>query len=222
MSITKTFLKNLNARVTITPSPVTLSESTAVLKRLQSFGPVTSFTKVVPKNGSTVNADNTDETEVDVVFSSPETVQKACDASPFTVMVSQDVPDPHVADPYNVRNLQSRRQPKPNSMSCRVRLQELDDSLFSGQNILSSGFSPSNRTRLYQSLLDVKPPPNIMDGLGVLETDRPDILPTAHLTEAPPNLTTMYRSPPSSHRSGGEDRNWTRSAVEYDERSKDK
>ncbi|EXJ91078.1 hypothetical protein A1O1_04185, partial [Capronia coronata CBS 617.96] len=194
MSFTKTSLKHLAARVVISPPPVTLFESTAVLKRLQSFGPVTSFAKASPKVGSIARPNDTEEGEVHVVFSSPDTVQKACDASPFIVNANLDDLDPHVSDPYNVRNLQSRKKPKPTAMTCRVQPHEQDGLLPSGQNVLSGGFSPSNKTRLYQSLLDVKPPPNIIDGLGVLETDRSDVLSTSQFTETPPNLTTMFRS----------------------------
>lgn len=214
MSLTKTSLKNLAARVLISPPPVTLSESTAVLRRLQSFGPVTCFTRVVSPNGSLAGPQNTELGEAQVVFLSADTVLKACDASPFTVDVNQDMPDPQAIDPYNVRNFQARRQPRSNSLTCRVRLQEQDGPIPSGQNILSSGFSPSNKTRLYQSLLDVKPPPSIMDGLGVLETDRSHILSTAQLIGASPDLTSMYRSPPPDQLPSGVDGNLTVSALQ--------
>ncbi|KAL2435015.1 hypothetical protein ABEF95_012457 [Exophiala dermatitidis] len=209
MPITKTVFKNLAARVTISPPPAGLHESTAILKRLQSFGPVTSFTKTIRDPGST-------DQEVQVIFSSPETAQKACDASPFAVELDQDFPDPVVVDPYNVRNLQSRRRPGPKSVTCRVRLQEQGESLGSGQTILSGGFSPSNKTRLYQSLLDVRPPQNIMDGLGVFDTDdEADVISTAGSIQPPPDLADMYRSS-ISDRHGADGKKQTDFASERD------
>ncbi|KIX07301.1 uncharacterized protein Z518_01954 [Rhinocladiella mackenziei CBS 650.93] len=197
MSLTKISLKNLTARIFISPPPATLGESTAVLKTLQSFGPVTSFTKATPERARTdPSTGPAKQQEVDVVFTCLDTVRKACDASPFMVKVNFHLPDPQIEDPYNVRNLQSRKQPQPKTMTCQVKVQDEAEHPHSGQNILSSGFSPSNKTRLYQSILDADSPPAITDGLGVLHTDTSHVLSTAHLIKPPPDLMTLYRSPP--------------------------
>ncbi|KIW88196.1 uncharacterized protein Z519_11307 [Cladophialophora bantiana CBS 173.52] len=188
MSITKLPLQQLAAQLVISPAPTTLGESTAVLKKLQSLGPVLSFMTrrdVVPGNA--------EQLEMDVVFSSRATLEKAQHASPFTVKVNYDLPDPKLQDPYNVRNLQSRRQPQPKTMTCHVRVH--DEYQLPRRSILSDGFSPSLNTRLYQSLTDLNPPPGIAAGLGVFDTDSMHFRSTAQLVEKPPELMQMYRSP---------------------------
>lgn len=194
MSLTTISLKGLTAKLLISPPAATLAESTAVLRRLQSFGPVTSFTKLEPKTEhENVSPQELEQQEVHVVFSDPENVQTACEASPFVVKVHHNLPDPRVEDPFNLRGLQSRVQPKSNIMTCVVQAHE--QSTHPGQNILSNGFSPSNKTRLYQSLLEARPPSNIAEGLGVFDSDKSHILDTNHLVEKPPSLTSMYAAP---------------------------
>ncbi|KIW31141.1 uncharacterized protein PV07_02815 [Cladophialophora immunda] len=192
MSITRLPLQQLTARLVISPAPTTLGESTAVLKKLQSLGTVLSF-KARPTSVSS----NPEQLEVDVVFSSRATLEKAQHANPFTVKVNHQIPDPKLQDPYNVRNLQSRRQPQSKSMTCRVQFDDAPH--LPGQNILSDGFSPSLDTRLYQSLTDLKPPPGIAAGLGVLDVDSMHLRPTSQLVDKPPELMQMYRSQISDH-----------------------
>ena len=204
MSITNISLKGLTARVLISPRPTTLAESTAVLKKLQSFGPVTSFAKNLPDKPRPTPTSRISEPlskasekyEVDVVFSTTDTALKACEASPFTVVVNHDLPNPDLEDPYNVRGLQSRVQPQPRIMTCQVKMRDGDS--VTRPNILSGGFSPSMKTRLYQSLVDTKAPLSIIDGLSVSfnEGER-HIASTAHLPQTPDDLAAMYRAPPS-------------------------
>jgi hypothetical protein len=188
MSLTKSAFQNWTARVFVSPPTATLAESTAVLQKLQAFGSVVSFAK--RKSSAAGDA----EQEIDVVFSSPETMHRACRESPFTVDVNTHPADPLVQDPYNVRGLQSRRPLEPKSMTCRV--QESKSHGSTGRNVLSDGFSPSNLTRLHQSLLLVRPPPppSIADGLGVLHSDHSHTYPTPHLVERPIDLTTLAMS----------------------------
>ncbi|KAK4935701.1 hypothetical protein LTR10_023284 [Elasticomyces elasticus] len=194
MSLTTLSLKGLTAKLLISQPAATLAESTAIVRRLQSFGPITSFTKLEPKTAQESGSPHDGERqEIHVVFSDPETVQIAFKASPFVVKVHHNLPDPRVEDPFNLRGLQSRVHPKPSTMTCVV--QAHDQSIHTGQNILSSGFSPSNKTRLYQSLLEASPPSNIAEGLGVFESDKSHILDTTHLVEGPPDLTSMYSEP---------------------------
>ena len=184
MSLTRLSPAATAARLVISPSPTTLGESTAVLKRLQTFGRVISFTApstretrqghLVPEN---------DQSEVDVVFSSRETFLTAQAAGAFTVKVNHDLPDPVAEDPYNVRYLQSRKQPTPKTMVCRIEKDAGTMFSLSGQNILSSGFSPSVNTRLYQSLTDLKAPKGLAAGLGVFHVDKKDFLPTPDLVD---------------------------------------
>ncbi len=186
------------ARVIVSPPAVTLAESTAVLRRLQSFGPLASFTlRKSTRKRTKPSKSNVEQQLIDVVFSSNGTAQIACDASPFVVKINHDLPDPRVEDPFNLRGLQSREQPRPTTMTCLVEAG--NEQLQSGQNILSNGFSPSIKTRLHQSLFEAAPPPSIVEGiaegLGVLHSDHSDILITAHLVEPPPDLTAMYKEP---------------------------
>ncbi|KAI1609471.1 hypothetical protein EDD37DRAFT_640304 [Exophiala viscosa] len=204
MSLTSVSLKGLTAKLLISPPATTLAESTAIVRRLQSFGPVTSFTKLEPKTAQEDgSAHDGEQQEVHVVFSHPETVQTVSRASPFVVKVHHNLPDPRVEDPFNLRGLQSRVQLKPSTMTCVVQVH--DQSVHTGQNILSSGFSPSNKTRLYQSLLEANPPSNIADGLGVFESDKSHILDTTHLVEKPPDLTSMYTAPARGQVRDGEE-----------------
>lgn len=210
MSITKASLKNLVARLVISPPPTTLGESTAVLKRLQTWGHVVSFTKTGAGQQTNPNGQN-DEVEMTVVFSASsdgeELLKKSTTAAPdssFTVRVNHDLPDPWEEDPYNVRNLQSRKQPQAKTMTCRLQLpfqsleqrQQQDANAGPNVSILSSGFSPNVRTRLYQSLTGLKQPPpsGIVDGLAVFHNDAADIEATPDLVDPVPNLMDMYRS----------------------------
>ncbi|OCT49759.1 hypothetical protein CLCR_07603 [Cladophialophora carrionii] len=196
MSITRGSLQCIATRLVISPPPATLGESTAVLKRLQSFGHVASFTASprleMPQPH---RAAQNEQLEMTVLFSSRETLERAQTASPFTVRVNHHLPDPRVEDPYNVRNLQSRKQPQPKTMVCRLDHQ--DAGLPSGQNILSAGFSPSVQTRLYQSLTDLSPPEGMAAALGVFHNDSSSIEPTPELVDRVPDLTEMYLSRPS-------------------------
>ena len=193
----KQVLVNISiARVIVSPPAVTLAESTAVLRRLQSFGPVTSFTlRESTRKRTKPSQSNVEQQMIDVVFSNNGTAQIACDASPFVVKINHDLPDPRVEDPFNLRGLQSREQPRPTTMTCLVEAR--NEQLQSGQNTLSNGFSPSIKTRLHQSLFEGEPPPSIAEGvaegLGVLHSNQSDILSTAHLVEQPPDLMAMYR-----------------------------
>jgi hypothetical protein len=132
-----------------------------------------------------------------VLFSSRETMERAQTASPFTVKVNYHLPDPRIEDPYNVRNLQSRKQPQPKTMVCHLERQDTD--VPSGQNILSAGFSPSVQTRLYQSLTDLSTPEGIAAGLGVFHNDSSSIKPTPELVDQVPSLTEMYLSRPADN-----------------------
>ncbi|KIW85040.1 hypothetical protein Z517_00428 [Fonsecaea pedrosoi CBS 271.37] len=192
MSITKIPMQHLTARLVISPAPGTLGESTAVLKKLQSLGPVLSF-----RTRNTTVSSNAEQLEVDVVFSSHATLEKAQHASPFDVKVNYQLPDPKLQDPYNVRNLQSRRRPQPKTMTCRV--QRNDGFQPPSQNGLSTGFSPSLKTRLYQSLTDLNPPPGIAAGLGVFDVDREHLCSTAQFVDKPPGLAQLYRSSIADH-----------------------
>jgi hypothetical protein len=124
-------------------------------------------------------------------------MERAQTASPFTVRVNYHLPDPRIEDPYNVRNLQSRKQPQPKTMVCHLDRQDTD--LPSGQNILSAGFSPSVQTRLYQSLTDLSPPEGIAAGFGVFHNDSSSIKPTPELVDQVPSLTEMYLSRPADN-----------------------
>ncbi|KAJ9605995.1 hypothetical protein H2200_009844 [Cladophialophora chaetospira] len=197
MSITRALLPNLATRLVISPAPTTLGESTAVLKKLQSFGHVISFTPSPLQEMRQIHpAPSNEQQEMNVVFSSRESIAKAQEASPFTVKVNYRLPDPRVEDPYNVRNLQSRRQPQPKTMVCQLELQGAE--LPPGHSILSAGFSPSVQTRLYQSLAELNTPPGIVAAVGVFHNDDSNIKSTAELVDKAVDLMEMYRSKPSS------------------------
>lgn len=193
MSAAKTSLNRLVACVLVSPPPSTLAESSAVLRRLQSFGPVSSFRKV-PSSSEKLHLAEPDDHRLVAVFADPEALDAARRAGTFIVKVHENLPNPKIDDPYNVRFLQSRVQPTPKSMTCRVTA--LLGSVGAQKNILSSGFSPSERTRLFQSLIESDVPRSILDGVGVFEHNAPShLMPTPQYVADMPNLATLYRSP---------------------------
>ena len=156
-----TSLKTFIAKVLITPPTTSLSESVAVLKTLQSFGRVAVFANPSPDAAEK----NDHQQEIDVIYSSSEQLLRACNASPLTVQINQNLPDPAHLDPYNLRGLQSRRQPRPKTFVCKIQ-QKVEDSTFTGQNILSKAFAPSNESSLYKSLLETDAPPSLVEAFG--------------------------------------------------------
>jgi hypothetical protein len=180
--------KSLAARVIITPPPTSLMESTAILQRLQHFGRVCSFhCPTLTKAGSGQSQ------ETEIVYASPEFSVQACNASPVTVQVNQDLPDPAIEDPYNVRGLQSRMRQGPRTFTCRIEGPR--ERTYINQQMLAGGFSPSNQSRLYQSLLQTGAPSSIVDALGVstsghgLQPMKDGLAP-----RTPKDLASMYRT----------------------------
>jgi hypothetical protein len=198
MSITKLPPQHLATRLIISPCPSTLGESTAVLKRLQSFGQVLSFTPS-PQRQKRHARPRTESTPVDtplhftVVFSSLDTINAVRAASPLSVRVNHNLPDPKVEDPYNVRSLQSRQQPAPKTMLCQLDIHPAE--MPRGQTTFSTGFSPSDRTRLHQSLQRLSPPPSVAAALTAFHNQPTRFSPTSDLVDPAPSLTAMYRKP---------------------------
>lgn len=104
------------ARILITPPPSTLYESNAILKRLQSFGPISTFLnpRYVPVLKS--HAPST----FYAIFADVEALDSARAASPLTIEVGHDAVDPEEADPFNVRGLWGRKQVERKTFRCRV------------------------------------------------------------------------------------------------------
>jgi hypothetical protein len=194
MSLATSKLQHATARLSVYPPPKTLSESTAVLKKLMTFGRVTSFQSPQishsPQGGSP-ESDSRSAT-IDVVFASRQARDDALKVGKFTVTINENLPDAWTADPYNIRGLQSRQQPLPKTMMCRMINQPIP--LPDGQNIFSRGFSPSVKTRLAQSFKDYQPPVGLADGLGVFHNDSENVSSTADFVEPVPDLMGMYRA----------------------------
>jgi hypothetical protein len=195
MSVATSKLHHVAARLSIFPPPTTLSESTAVLKKLMTFGQVTAFQKAqdaAKLQGASPEVSLGNPLTMDVVFTSRQARDNALKAGKFTIHVHQNSSDAWTEDPYNIRGLRSRQQPLPKIMTCRMINQPIP--LPNGQNIFSRGFSPSVKTRLAQSFEDYKPPTGIADGLGVFHNDSKNVSSTADFVEPVPDLMGLYRA----------------------------
>jgi len=155
-------LKHLAAKVSVIPPPSTLAESAAVLRKLQSFGRVTAFAKCAGRG------DREEVQDFDVLFSSPEQVAHACRDSPFAVAVNHDLPNPADIDPYDVRGLQQRKQPRPASMTCEVAAvgREWEKEGFARRGLLDAPSSQKDKGRLYEVLLEAAAPQGLAAGLS--------------------------------------------------------
>ncbi|KAL6252629.1 hypothetical protein RBB50_000348 [Rhinocladiella similis] len=203
------------SRVIISPPLVTIAQSTAILRRLQAFGPVTTFNRSkLTRRHAKSTSKGVEYQEIEVVFSDPEAAQLALDASPFTVKLAYDLPNPKVEDPFNIRGLQSRETPQPQILTCRIEPHTMEE--VDGQNAMSKGFSPNVQTRLHQSLLYLEPPLTIAHGLGVLPSSKSDIVDTTHLVERPPDLMTMYRQPREQAQQPQNEKNQTTTTTSID------
>jgi hypothetical protein len=115
MSAPASFLSR-QARILVSPKPVSLSETSAILKALQSFGPVSNFLNprympyLKPKS----------QTEFYVTFKESEALDKARMANPLVVDVGHDAVDPDEADPFNVRGLWDRKKVERKTFTCFV------------------------------------------------------------------------------------------------------
>jgi len=94
------------ARVLVSPKPMSLSETSAILNTLQSFGPVSNFLN--PRY--TPYFKSKSQTEFYVTFKESEALDKARIANPLVVDVGHDAVDPEEADPFNVRGLWDRKE----------------------------------------------------------------------------------------------------------------
>lgn len=105
-----------HARIIVTPTPTTLLESTAILKALQSFGPVSTFLnpRYIPALKDRARG------TFYAIFSEPRALQTASAASPLAVEVGHDSIDPKEADPFNLRGLWGRKQFKKKTFQCEV------------------------------------------------------------------------------------------------------
>lgn len=113
----KTATLGRQALVLVTPTPATLSESSAILKALQNFGPVSCFLN--PRYIPALRERSGSKTFL-AIFSEVNALEKASQSSPLTVEVGHNEPDPAVEDPFNVRGLASRIPVKRKTFSCEI------------------------------------------------------------------------------------------------------
>ena len=105
------------ARVLVSPFPATLSESSAILRALQSFGVVSTFL-----NSRYVSALK-QEQQGDAflaIFAEERAFEKAVQSSPFPVDVGHDEIDPAVEDPFMVRDLAGRKTLARKTFNCQI------------------------------------------------------------------------------------------------------
>ena len=104
------------ARVLVSPLPSTLSESKAILNTLQSFGPVSAFLnpRYVPGLKSQPRATFL------AIYDETRALDKARAASPLSIDVGHNEPDPKEVDPYNMRGLWDRKRIEKRTFHCEV------------------------------------------------------------------------------------------------------
>ena len=98
------------ARLLVTPAPTTLSDSLCILKRLQRFGPVSTFLnpRYVPALSQNSKETDSNTATLLAIFASCDSLNTAMHATPLTIETGLDAPDPREEDPYNVRGLRDR------------------------------------------------------------------------------------------------------------------
>jgi hypothetical protein len=95
---------------------MSLSETSAILKALQSFGPVSSFLN--PRYMPYLKSKS--QTEFYITFKESEALDKARIANPLLVDLGHDAADPEEADPFNVRGLWDRKRVERKTFTCLV------------------------------------------------------------------------------------------------------
>ncbi|KIV97034.1 hypothetical protein PV10_00837 [Exophiala mesophila] len=170
------------ARVLISPPATSILESAAVVARLQSYGRVIAFNKG-PTNDS-------EKQEMEVIYSSDKQMRDACKNSPIEVKANQQIPDPKIEDPYNVRGLQYRKSPAPKIITCNIVPK--NNHRYTGQTVISQAFQPSYVGVLHESLVDSEAPMSLIDALGASSSGK-DHLPLENTVQRPLDLMAAYR-----------------------------
>ncbi|KAK5047815.1 hypothetical protein LTR84_006480 [Exophiala bonariae] len=198
--MTRLSTKPFVARLLVSPPTTSLSESTAVLKRIQSVGHPAAFSKITnPAAGK-----NDRHQEFDLVYLSRQPLLRVCKLSPVTIQVNQNFPDPTIQDPYNVRGLQDRKQPPPKTFTCHIDVRD-DGYTYSGQNLLSKSFAPSNLSSLYQALQESQAPKTLIDAFGASATGDGHLEHVAlSIQKQPEDLATMHRVAKSRSRNSAQ------------------
>lgn len=178
------------ARLVVRPHTTSLSESTAILRHLQTVGRPAAFSKATDPAA----LKNDHQQEFDLVYTSRDQLLHVCNLSPITVKVNHNLPDPTIQDPYNVRGLQDRKQPLPKTFTCHIDQRD-DGYTYTGQNLLSNAFAPSNMSRLYQGLQESKAPNTLIDAFGASALGD-GLMENLVLSDPkqPKDLATMYRT----------------------------
>ena len=102
--------------VFVSPKPTTLSETSAILKAFQSFGPVTDF-----QNPRYVPAFKSESfSKFYVTYKDSEALERAKGAGNLVVDVGHDAVDPEEVDPFNVRGFWNRKKVERKSFKCLV------------------------------------------------------------------------------------------------------
>jgi hypothetical protein len=109
-------------RLSVSPQPKTLLETCAILKTLQSFGPVTHFFN--PRYVPALKGQPSSHLDFDVGFKERAALDKVRAAAPLTVEVGHDAVDPEEADPFNVRGFWDRKKVERKKFKCAVVDQE--------------------------------------------------------------------------------------------------
>lgn len=105
-----------HARIDVFPNPTTLSETSAILKAFQSFGPICSFLN--PRYVLALRSRS--PSKLYVKFKENEALEKARLASPLTVHVGHNAVDPEEADPFDVRGIWNRKKVERKTFTCLV------------------------------------------------------------------------------------------------------
>lgn len=152
----------------VSPSPTTLTESSAIFKQLKSQGQIQAFRQALKSEStSRPSAESNSRLFYTTFAHEPLHLRKS-----FDVTVYHDLVDPKEADPYNIRGLQNRKPfPAPKTFSCILEKVEEETSRAGRQdnNPWHREFR-SEKNHWFQTVLEeTGAPPGIARGLSVVE-----------------------------------------------------
>lgn len=149
----------------VTPSPLTIAESSAIFKSLKSQGRVTHFVKYA--RPSQLNDGST--TYYVALSHEPPSLKTS-----FEVPVYHNLLSPHDLDPFRIRGLQDRKPfPPPKTFSCRIEHLQTHEGDAGYEvrtaNPYHGSFKVQKHDWLQSIYAETGAPPGVKEGLGLPE-----------------------------------------------------
>lgn len=153
--------RSISAIVKVKPAPDSIAYSSAVLRRLQDFGEVTTF-REKQRHG----VSQPDESSYTIAFTEPAHLRSALQASPLEVKVDEDLPDPKILDPFNLFGLQRRKQWQPKTYICEVVQDQVQLIKLEEEDVHYRVVVDERTGGLYESLIEAEVPAGMLEGLA--------------------------------------------------------